>query len=80
MSNPELWAKLEELEAVKILYSEWLIADEIGQAVTIYDAIAPCIREKDRLLVQEVMKDAAWDRLLISDEAFRKLLIKFARG
>jgi hypothetical protein len=71
---PALYAKLEELGAVKILFSEWVLAADIGQASEIYAEIAPCIKLPDRLLVQELTKDAQWDKLLISDEAFRKLL------
>jgi hypothetical protein len=74
-----LWARLEQLGAVKILYSEWAIADETGKALTIYGEIAPLTQQKDRLLVQELTKDAKWDQLLISDVAFNKLLT-YARG
>ena len=41
--------------------------------------IAPLTREADRLLVQEVTRDAHWDKLLITDEAYNKLLAQ-ARG
>jgi hypothetical protein len=76
---PELWAKLRELGAVKILYSEWVLTDEDGQATTIYNEIAPCIKLNDKLLVQEMARDAHWDKLKISDDAFQKLLA-YARG
>jgi len=76
---PNLWAKLEEIGAVKILYSEWVVIDDVGRANPIYSALAPCVVLSDRLLVQELTKDAQWDKLLISDEAFRKLLTH-ARG
>ena len=69
-----LWDRLEELGAVRILYSEWVMEDEIGQAGAIYHEIAPKVQEKDRLLVQEVADDAAWDKLLIPDHVFNKLL------
>lgn len=75
----KLWDRLEEMGAVKILYSEWLVTGSVGTASTIYGQIAPCTQNKDRLLVQEVTSDATWDKLLISDEAFKKLL-KSARG
>ena len=76
---PELWRKLEEIGATKILYSEWVVVDDVSKASTIYEQIAPCIRLSDRLLVQEVTKDAQWDKLLISDEAFN-LILAYARG
>jgi hypothetical protein len=69
-----LWDRLKKLGAVRILYSEWVMEDGIGQAGTIYHEIAPKVQEKDRLLVQEVADDAAWDKLLIPDRVFNKLL------
>jgi hypothetical protein len=74
-----LWALLEQMGAVKILYSEWLIEGDVGKASAIYTQVAPKTQLKDRLLVQEVTKDASWDKLLITDDLFRKLL-GVARG
>jgi hypothetical protein len=74
-----LWARLRELGAVKILYSEWVIKDEVGAAGAIYREIAPKTQKKDRLLVQEITRDAAWDKLLITDAAFQSMLAS-ARG
>jgi hypothetical protein len=31
-----MWAKLEDLGATKILYSEWVVADDAGMAKSIY--------------------------------------------
>ena len=74
-----LWALLREMGAVKILYSEWVIAGDTGEATKIYNKIAPKTQMKDRLLVQELTKDARWDKLLISAELFSEL-IACARG
>ena len=74
-----LWDKLEQLGAVKILYSEWVITGDTGAAASIYGKIAPLTQKKDRLLVQEILKDARWDKLLISDEKFNAFLAH-ARG
>lgn len=74
-----LWEKLKSIGALKILYSEWVIADENGKAANIYNDIAPLTQQKDRLLVQEITKDARWDKLLIDDPKFKNLL-SFARG
>jgi hypothetical protein len=74
-----LWARLRELGAVKILYSEWAITDDVGKAGAIYRDIAPKTQKKDRLLVQEITKDAVWDKLLIADDVFQKLILS-ARG
>lgn len=74
-----LWARLKELGASRILYSEWIMEQDKGKAGAIYREIAPKIQEKDRLLVQEVTDDAAWDKLMIPDSTFQKLLT-VARG
>ena len=39
----------------------------------------PLTQAKDRVLVQELTKDAAWDKLLLQDDTFRKWLA-YARG
>lgn len=69
-----LWTKLRALGATKILYSEWVVVDGVGKANDLYKTIAPLTRLSDRLLVQEILKDAVWDKLLISDESFMELL------
>lgn len=74
-----LWDRLERLGAVRILYSEWALKGDVGRANAIYTELAPLTQQKDRLLVQELTKDAQWDKLLISDEDFRRLLTQ-ARG
>lgn len=74
-----LWAKLKSLGAVRILYSEWAISAEVGKSTAIYNEVAKTIQGKDRLLVQELTNDATWDKLLITDDAFRKLA-QNARG
>lgn len=74
-----LWARLEELGAVKILYSEWAMVADTGQASNIYGQISTLTQIKDRLLVQELTKDARWDKLLASDDTFQNLLTH-ARG
>jgi CRISPR/Cas system-associated endoribonuclease Cas2 len=71
----KLWAKLKEVKAVRILYSEWMVTAGTDYATDLYSELAPLTQAKDRLLVQEVTKDAFFDKLLISDESFRKLLL-----
>jgi hypothetical protein len=75
-----LWERLKTLGAVKILYSEWIISGGIGQSETIYNEIAPLTQKKDRLLIQEMTKDFYCDQLLISDDAFRAIVLKHARS
>jgi hypothetical protein len=74
-----LWDKLKALQAARILFSEWIKIDEAGRAGAIYDQIGPLTQQKDRLLVQEITRDARWDKLLISDEDLQKWLA-YARG
>lgn len=74
-----LWKKLRSMGATKILYSEWVIVGKAGESNSIYKAIAPTTQNKDRLIVHELSNDAAWDKLLIPDDSFRKLL-QSARG
>jgi CRISPR/Cas system-associated endoribonuclease Cas2 len=70
----KLWAALREIKAVRILYSEWVAIGDDGKAATIYNRLAPLTQQKDRLLVQELGANAAWDKLMISDDDFRKWL------
>ena len=74
-----LWAKLKAIGAKKILYSEWIVVGEVNGASTIYNQIAPLTQLKDRLLVQEIAKNAMWDKLLVSDDVFYRAL-ESARG
>jgi hypothetical protein len=78
-----LWAKLRELRATKILYSEWvLVRDHNANGNTasdIYEMLSPLIRKGDRLLVQELAGYAAWDSLLMNSTAFKELVEKNAR-
>ena len=69
-----LWSHLKEIGAVRILYSEWVVTGQKGEAATLYSDIAPLTQDKDRLLVQEITSDAAWDKLLITDEKWDALL------
>lgn len=76
---PDLWANLRKWGAVKILFSEWVVGGEVGAASSIYRELSPTIKPNDRLLVQEIGRDCAWDRLLISDEQFRRIVAQNAR-
>jgi hypothetical protein len=74
-----LWAKLKNIGAVKILYSEWLLVEGVNKSTAVYGEIAPLTQGKDRLLVQEVTADATWDKLMVSDAKFKELM-RSARG
>jgi hypothetical protein len=74
-----LWALLRQLGALRILYSQWIIEAGDRQSDIFYNQLRPLVRASDRLLVQEVTKEAHWDQLLIPDELFRQLLKTKAR-
>jgi hypothetical protein len=67
-----LWAKLRQMGAKKILYSEWVVKGT--SATDVYDELASLVQKKDRLLVQGITQEATWDKLMISDDEFRALL------
>ena len=74
-----LWELLRQLGALRILYSQWIIAGGYGQSDIFYNQLRPLVKASDRLLVQEVTKEANWDQLLIPDEMFKHLLRANAR-
>jgi hypothetical protein len=69
-----LWQRLKSMGAVKLLDSEWAMEADESSASTIYVRLAPMVQLKDRILIQELSSDAAWDKVMISDDAFLKLL------
>jgi hypothetical protein len=70
---------LEKLVLLEFSILNGVVVDEVGQAPAIYSAVATKTQKKDRIIVQELTKDAQWDKLLISDDDFNALLKK-ARG
>jgi hypothetical protein len=74
-----LWDRLKAMGAIKILYSEWVFVADEAKAANVYNSIRTLIQGKDRLIVNEVTKDAHWDKLMISDDEFRDILRKSAR-
>lgn len=62
------------MQAVRILFSEWIMIADQNAASEIYNKLAPLTQKKDRVLVQELGQDSAWDKLLISDDDFRSWL------
>jgi CRISPR/Cas system-associated endoribonuclease Cas2 len=69
----ELYALLKKWKADRILYSEWLVISN-SSAKELADEIVATIESGDRLLVQEMNRDAAWLNLRIKDESFEKWL------
>jgi len=64
----------KRIGAVNILSSGWLVKREPGAANNLYDQIVALDVRPGRLLVQEVGADAAWDKLLITDDDFKTRL------
>ena len=69
-----LWDLLDTLGAVRILPSQLIVVGDTSRAGCIYGAVAALMQKEDRVLVQEITKDVQCDKLLISNEAFNKLL------
>jgi hypothetical protein len=70
-----LWEELERLKAVRILYSEWVLASNTTTCGNLYNAVASKTQNKDRLLVVELAKNAQFDKLLISDSEFKEIMV-----
>jgi hypothetical protein len=79
----ELWAYLDSLGAVRILYSEYAVPFT-GTAIDLGNTISSHLRSSDRLFICELFNGdngtLAWMDLRISSDNFRKLLTDFARS
>lgn len=75
-----LWHLLGTMGAKRILFSEWVLSSEAIHASVIYDQLAPLVQLKDRLLVQEIANNAAWDKLIIGNDEYKNLCAKYARS
>jgi CRISPR/Cas system-associated endoribonuclease Cas2 len=71
-----LWAELERIKAVRILYSEWVLAHSSTSCTEIYNVIAKKVQGKDKLLVVQLAESAIWDKLMISDQVFTNIMAK----
>ena len=65
---PELAACLTRLGATRVLYSEWLVRSMMGVG-ELRDRVVRegGLGEGDGILVVELRRSAAWERLLIAD-------------
>jgi hypothetical protein len=66
-----LIARLKALGAIKILYSEWLLRTG-ATAVEIRDDLVRFVDSNDLLLVVGLTGEAAWTKLMIADDSFKK--------
>lgn len=65
---PDLIARLEQLGAQRVLYSEWLLVNSATSAA-IRDDLLRFMDANDRILVAELKNNAAWQRLMIDGNA-----------
>ena len=63
-----LLARLRELGAQRFLYSEWFLVQN-ASSTDIRDDLRTYIDNNDRILVVEVKNHAAWNNLMISNDA-----------
>ncbi len=68
-----LWEELSAIGATRILYSEW-IGSSAQSCASIYDRLATKTQDKDRLLVTRLYPEAKWDKLLMVDATFKKIM------
>ena len=69
----DLYSALEELAAVRILESDWLVVS--GQsAAQLRDALVKHMDGDDGLFVAALTGEAAWTRLLVSHDAAKAKL------
>jgi CRISPR-associated endonuclease Cas2 len=68
---PRLSARLTELGAERVLYSEWMISTTWTH-VQLRDDLLNFIDATDRIMVLQLTKTAAWRNLLIANEKFKR--------
>lgn len=68
-----LIARLRELGAERVLYSEWLLRSESGCA-EVRDDLKRFIDGSDRLLVMALTGEAAWTSVMVTANEVKQLL------
>ena len=71
---PGFKEQLEVLGAVQILSHTWVVKHHQGKARKLTDFLHPYLENRDRLLVQEVTREAIGINLLIDDSRLIDLL------
>jgi hypothetical protein len=74
----DLIRRLKQLGASRILKSDWLLRSNTLSAEQIRDDLQHYIDANDRILVSEQKNHAAWQNLMISDVAVKKLFSDYA--
>lgn len=70
----KLIAELEQLKAVKIEYSVWLLRNN-ASAEAVRDHLLPFIDDNDRLFVCVLTGEAGWRNLIVSTEKAKQTLV-----
>jgi hypothetical protein len=65
---PNLIARLKQLGAKKVLYSEWFFISTATPSAIRDDLKQYGIDSNDRIMVVELVRNAAWNRLMIDDK------------
>lgn len=66
---PDLIARLKQFGAQRILYSEWFLVHNSATPAQLRDDLLRFMDSNDRILVVELKNNAAWQRLMITNEA-----------
>jgi hypothetical protein len=74
----ELIARLKELQAVRILKSDWLLENTAGPEAVRTD-LERFLDSNDRIMVSEVYNNAAWRNLLASSDTVIAMYKRSAR-
>jgi hypothetical protein len=69
----ELINRLRQMGASRILKSDWLLAHNNTNPEQIRNDLQRFLDANDRILVAELHNNAAWNNLLISNDAVRSL-------
>ena len=70
----KLISEIERLGGVKILFSEWVLRSQ-SSAEQLRDHLTKFgVDGNDMLLVLALTGEAAWNRLMVSNETFKKLV------
>jgi len=75
---PDLIKRLEELRAVRVLKSDWLLGHNSTNPEQLRNDLSRFLDKNDRIIVSELKNNAAWRNLLASDQIVLDLFKKYA--
>lgn len=74
----DLIARLKELNAVRILESDWLLENDASPEAVLNDS-GRFLDSNDRMMVSEVYNNAAWRNLLVGHDVVKAMYRRSAR-